>query len=375
VRLALVGAFPFPAPQGSQRYAAGQARALAAAGCRVTLFCYGRGDGRAAADLSLVRAPAWLSQRRLGAGPHPAKPATDAALAAALLRAHRRHPFDACLAHNAEAALLALAVRAVGGPPVVYVAHTLWREELETYAPAALAPLARAVGAGLDALLARRADAVLALSRAGAEVLGARARGPLAHLPPGLAQRPAPAAAEVARAARRAGVTPGAYAVYAGNLDRYQDLPLLDAAAARAPGLPCLVATHAAHDPALAHLRRVVVTGPQEARALVFGARLAVLPRRRAGGFPMKLLDYLEAARPVVAYARVADTLVHGESGWLLQPGAGAEAMAGAMQSLAADEALAARLAAGAQHVLAARHAWPPLAAATLELARAAAGG
>src|SRR5262245_9486898 len=109
MRLCLVGAFPFPAARGSQHYALEQARALRAAGADVTRACYGRGDGRTLADLPLLRAP-----QRLGPGPldsalAPTKAAADAALVAALVRAHRARPFDALLAHNAEAALLAFA--------------------------------------------------------------------------------------------------------------------------------------------------------------------------------------------------------------------------------------------------------------------------
>jgi hypothetical protein len=63
-----------------------------------------------------VRAP--LSPRKLASGPSPAKPFADLALAASLARAHRRTPFDAVLAHNAEAALAALLVRPLLQRPV-----------------------------------------------------------------------------------------------------------------------------------------------------------------------------------------------------------------------------------------------------------------
>ena len=98
MRVALLAAFPFPVPQGSQVYAAEQARALGAAGAPATLVCYGSGDGRATPDLEVVRTPAPISPRRLRAGPSPAKPFADAALGAVLVRAHRRRRFDAMAA-------------------------------------------------------------------------------------------------------------------------------------------------------------------------------------------------------------------------------------------------------------------------------------
>ncbi|RIL05485.1 MAG: hypothetical protein DCC71_10275, partial [Proteobacteria bacterium] len=85
MHLALVGAFPFPFPQGSQVFFADQARALQDAGARVTLACYGTGEGEPPRDLALVRSP--LAPRALRSGPSAGKPIADAALAATLLRA------------------------------------------------------------------------------------------------------------------------------------------------------------------------------------------------------------------------------------------------------------------------------------------------
>lgn len=382
MRLALLGAFSFPVAQGSQRFAAEQARALGATGAETALFCYGRGDGRQEPGTRLVRAPATLSPRRVRAGFSPAKPVADLALARSFLADHRRRAWDAVLAHNAEAAALALAARRAGGPPVVYVAHTLWAEELSAYLPGAArraggdtgaaqttALLAARLGDRLDGWLAGAADAVLALSRRGAEALARRARGPVARIPPGLATRPAPAPDQVARLAHRYGLVPGGFAVYAGNLDAYQDLPLLDAAASRVRELPVVALTHDPRGAALGSVALRVVRNPEEVRALLFGARMALLPRRRAGGFPIKLLHYMEAGLPIVAHSAAADTLTHGESAWLLGEGSGAGEWSHAIARLDRDPALRGRLGAGARRVLAAQHDWASLARETLELA------
>ena len=172
MRLALIGAFAFPLAQGSQLYARDQAGALAAAGADVTLFCYGRGSGPTPPGVSLVRIPRALSPRRVRAGPSFAKPFADAVLAAALARAQRSRPFDVALAHNAEAALAALCVRAFTGLPVLYVAHTLLGLELASYAPAALRPGLDRIGRRLDRTLATRVDGVLALCSEAAKRLG-----------------------------------------------------------------------------------------------------------------------------------------------------------------------------------------------------------
>jgi glycosyltransferase involved in cell wall biosynthesis len=352
VHLALVGAFPFPFPQGSQVYFAEQARSLAAVGVRVTLVCYGAGEGRAPADLPLVRAP--FAPRRLHSGPSAGKPVADLALAATLVRAHRRDPFDAVLAHNAEAALTALLARRVTRVPVVYVAHTVLRHELETYANARLGAPLRALGAGIDRCVARRADAVIALSRAAEQELSAYAPGRVVRIPPGLAPAAAPGESAIEAACARFGLARGRYALYAGNLDGYQDLDVL-ASAARETCAPIVIATHAPGDaPAPLVTARVADAG--EARALTFGAGIALLARRAPGGFPIKLLNYMEAGRAIVARASIADPLVHDRSGWLVPDAAPARTWSDAVHALRADPLLAARLGSAARRVLEAEH-------------------
>jgi glycosyltransferase involved in cell wall biosynthesis len=395
VRLALVGAFPFPLAQGSQVYFAEQGRALADAGARVTIVCYGRGtpDGGAsgagtprcgatqapgvdaaarpaAARIERITTPRALTPRRLGSGASPAKPIADAALAAALVAAHRCCGFDAVLAHNAEAAVVALAVRPLLRRPVVYVAHTLWAHELAAHLPprwgAAAGRIPSRLGALLDACLARRADAVIAVSTAGARRLGAHARGPVVCLPPSLRPEPEPTPDAVASTCRRHGLAPGRYAVYTGNLDRYQALDVLVSAAALLRA-PVVVATHAGGT-APAPLRTVHVADSAEARRLLFGAGVALLPRRAPGGFPVKLLNYLEARRPVVARAGVADGLVDGRSAWLVADDASPGAFAEAVEALLADPVRAERLGAAGRAHLEAAHAPAPLAERTLAL-------
>jgi glycosyltransferase involved in cell wall biosynthesis len=352
LRLALVGAFAFPAPLGSQRFFAEQAEALAAAGAEVERFTY-------AARGATLR------------GLDPRKLAADHALGRALAAAQRAHRFDAVLAHNAEAALVALGLRGRLGAPVIYVVHTLWGAELGEWLPPRLEPAARWAGRALDRALARRADALLVLSELAQRALAAQARGPLACIPPGHTGEPAPTPEAVSRACAHHGLAPEGYALYAGNLDRYQDLDVLDAAAARAPGLPVVVVTHDARRARFRAVRVIEAASLDEMRALVRGAAVALLPRRSPGGFPIKLLQYMDAGRAIVARRSVAETLVHGESGWLVADGAGPEELADAIRALAADPALRARLGAAARATLAKHHAWPARAEETLALVRA----
>jgi glycosyltransferase involved in cell wall biosynthesis len=352
VHLALVGAFPFPYPQGSQVYFADQARALQDAGARVTLVCYGCGEGTPPGDLTLVRAP--FAPRKFASGPSPAKPIADVALAATLVRAHRRTPFDAVLAHNAEAALAALLGRPAMRRPVVYVAHTVLAFELETYAPRRFAAPLRQIGAAIDCAVAQRADAVIALARAGERALAPHARGLVRRIPPALAPKPSPSPGAIAAACARHGLEVGRYALYAGNLDGYQDLRAL-ATAAYAIRAPVVAATHAAQR-APAPLRTVRVADADELRLLTFGAGVALVSRSAAGGFPIKLLNYMEASRAIVARASVADPIEQGRSGIVLTDDAPPAAWVAAVNALLADPDGAARLGAQARRTLEREH-------------------
>jgi glycosyltransferase involved in cell wall biosynthesis len=291
----------------------------------------------------------------------------DAALATRFAAEARARHFDVALAHNAEAALAALLVRPVTRVPVVYVAHTLLGNELDAYFAPGLSQLARGLGEGLDTTLAARADGVLALCSSAAGRLRPNARGPLAVIPPGLDPAPPPAADSVELICARCGVEPGHFVLYTGNVDGYQDLGLLGEAARLAPGLPMVVATHGervASDAAL----RCVRTEPAEARALTYACAAAVLPRGRRGGFPIKLLNYMEAGRAIVARSGLVDGLEHGVSAWLVPADAGPREFASALETLTRDAVRAARLGRGARALLELRHAWGPLAKQTLEL-------
>jgi glycosyltransferase involved in cell wall biosynthesis len=367
-RIAVIGAFPFPLELGSQIFVRDQMRALARAGAEPTLLCYGTGNDDDVHDLAIERVSGALSARRLRAGPSFWKPVSDTALIRTFVAAQRRQRFDVALAHNGEAALAALAARPLTGVPVVYVAHTLLGEELPHWGPAAFDRALGAGGRALGRLIARRCDGVLALCEDAAARFRDSARGPVVVIPPGLDPEPCPDAALQARVCARLGLAPGDFAIYSGNLDRYQDLGLLGEAAALLPGREVVVATHGpgtAPHPALRTLR---VRDRAEMRALVAAAGVAVLPRRTRGGFPIKLLGYMEAETPIIAFDGIADGLVHDVSACLLPLTAGAEALAAAIEGLLADSAHAQRLGAAARQRLETAHDWRSLAEQTLAL-------
>ncbi len=365
-RVAVVGAFHFPVPQGSQVYVALQARALVQAGARVTLLCYG-GRAPGAEPFEIVRTPGWSAPGSHRAGPQLGKAMANMALLRTLIAKHRTQRFDAVLAHNAEAAVVALLARRALHIPVIYVAHTLLGEELHVYGRSALEGFARSFGRHVDRRVARRADATIALSETAREVLSQWSPSPVALIPPGLAPGTPPSGQEIAKVCAAHQLEVGAYALYTGNLDAYQDVDELVAAAALAPEVPVVVATHAdAAD--LPGVRVVANCSAGTARTLTFGASMALCPRRSCAGFPIKLLNYMEAGRAILAREGIGGTFTHGRDAWLVPGRATPRVLAEAMSRLQADSPLRHCLGAGALRLLQITHAWPELARRTLRL-------
>ncbi|MGH0036058.1 MAG: glycosyltransferase family 4 protein [Myxococcota bacterium] len=383
-RLAILGAFPWSSAQGSQLLVREQARALERAGAHTTLVSYGRGPLPPPDDLRWRPIARWLSPHDARSGPGWGKPVADAALLAHWIDLARREPFDAVLAHNVEAAAVALAARPIARVPVVYVAHTLMGCELATYGPPRARAGLDAAGALLDRQLARRADAVIALCEDARRALAAHARRPVALLPPGHAVAPPPSPQERLSACARAGVEAGRFALYTGNLDGYQALDRLAAVAERLRerlrerlgeplgerSVPVVVATHDRSEvgDTLGALGLVRLTGVEEMRALVHAAGVLLLPRRSPGGFPMKLLNYLESGRPVVAHAAGAPGLRDGESARILPDAASPDDWALAVADLLARPEQAQAIGRQGRLHLERHHDWPRIAGRTLEL-------
>jgi len=330
VRSLHVAALPFPSPQGTQGALRAMLEACAAVdGDDVHLLVYPRAAGAIdesafdvgalGARVTLHRPPRVPSMRfarpSLRSGPSAQKLVLDAALALALRRLVTALRPEMVIAHHVEACAAALAVRI---RPLVFVAHTQLAAELPSYARASLAPLLRHTGAALDRRLVARADAVAAVApglaarlhaATGVDVVTLALPWPVS----------APTTIEERRAARRAlGLSADDEVVlYAGNLDRYQGVPLaleaLGKLARRRATLRVLVATESTPAELAEAVRSADLSGlvvfsrlDTEAtrRRVHAAADVALVPRAVDGGVSVKLLDALARGVPVVAQRR-----------------------------------------------------------------------
>jgi 1,2-diacylglycerol 3-alpha-glucosyltransferase len=374
-RVAMVAASPFPFPQGSQVLIAQLSRALYRRGHVVHIVAYHAGAGGPSGGVGVHRIPSLPIGSRVSAKPSFYKPFLDLLLARELLRLLRREAIEIIHTHNFEGLLVGLLARWRTGVPVVYHVHNLMTPELPTYFDGRLGKWAGlVVGRWVDRHLPRHADCCIALSASAASAL--REAGVPAEcirqVPPGIAFDAGEQPAHDDAAALRAdyALTDGPIVLYAGNLDRYQDIELLlqsfrRVAAAR-PDVRLVLASHAESNP-----YRALVTGMELAQSVRFItladfaalcgllhiSDVAVSPRTVCFGFPIKLLNYMAAGKPIVASEGSAQGIGHLENGWVV-PNGDAEAFAQAILTLLKDRALADRLGRGAYQTATQVYTW-----------------
>lgn len=326
-----VGAMAFPAHRGTQAAVHMMAETHARAGYDAHLVTYARGEFELESSYVLHRAANWPHLHSFDSGPSLAKVALDLQLLRYLRRLKLLLEPSVFVAHHVEAAVASFLA---GCKPLVFFAHTSLREELPTYASSRLGSMMTIFGTRADVWLCRLADAIAAVSPMLRDALERdvnQTASPSTDSQPLREIRvqyvpipwdvPAPIApAERARAREKlAFAETDNVVLYAGNLDPYQDVKgLLEAfarVAARRPAARLLVATNSAPDAWLAQahgtgLRDRVHLSPLEGEAqrreLYAAADLAVVPRRAAGGLPVKLLDALARGIPTVACTRAA---------------------------------------------------------------------
>jgi glycosyltransferase involved in cell wall biosynthesis len=349
---------PYPADSGTRIRVAHLVRALRRRH-EVTLLSLEAGDARAAAEALGVPVTVHPARARRALAPVAVAPETTAAL----WRAVRDWRADAVHLQGTFSAAAARLHRPRPGLPAVVDEGCVYHLSYRRAADVAPTALGRARGRlrtwrlqRFEAVLARRADAVVAVSEDEAALLRAMARGtPIVVAPNGVdvdAVKPTP---------------PGDAALFVGLLSygpnrdavawfAREVLPHLGAhgaevlVAGRDPG-PELEALAAAA-PRLRLLGFVPDLAPLYARAGVF-----VNPMRGGGGTRLKMLEAMAAGKAIVS------TTV-GAEGLALTPGREvvvadrAPEFAGAVCALLADPARAARLGQAARALVEARYRW-----------------
>jgi glycosyltransferase involved in cell wall biosynthesis len=374
VNILLLAPQPFYTERGTPIAVRLAATALVRAGHTVDIACYHEGEDWAPAGITLHRIAPPRFVRDVPIGFSWQKLVCDVWLIGLMWRLLRRRRYD--VVHAVEEAVFpALLARRWFGFRLVYDMDSLMAAQLVQKWPA----LGR-IGARLEAFerhVARRADRVLAVCPSLVEFARAAGGEDRVHL---LSDVAFPLPADVVPADEHEAPSvdlralfpqPGPLVLYVGNLERYQGVDLLlDAMARIPPAAPCNLAVvggtpaardlYAARATALGLGPSVRFTGPLPLAMLprLLGqADVLCSPRLAGANTPMKVYSYLAAGRAIVAtdiesHRQVLDA----DCASLVAPAP--EALATALQELASDAELRARLGRRAQQIAVERHGY-----------------
>ncbi|MBI3781653.1 MAG: glycosyltransferase family 4 protein [candidate division NC10 bacterium] len=370
--IAMVAACPFPTAQGSQVFIRQLAEALHTRGHRVHLVTYHLSEPGCRTRLPVVRTRPLPGYAKLRSGPAIGKPLLDFFLAIQLATLVRGGEIDIIHAHNYEAALAAFLIGKRWRIPVIYHAHTIFEEELPTYFPFMLLKAgARWLGRQLDSFAPRRMDRCLAITSPMLCRLLERGvqREKIDLLPPGIFYEE-PREEWIHQVGRSYSLDEKSTVLYAGNLDNYQRVDLLleafEEVRARCADAVLLIVTNSnpkKHRRLVERLRLDesvrFLTGLtfDKVSAIMACCHVAVLPRLLPYGLPIKLLNYMAAGMPVVAFRRAGHILDHLQTGYLVSE-EGAHGLADGIVALLTDRQLAAELGANARKVAGTHFDW-----------------
>lgn len=362
-----------PSIRGSNVLARQCCQALADRGHDVHLCCFARADApgrkRQEAFTTHTVTPFHLSPRHRSR-PHLGRFVSDFKLAIQAMRVAQQTAPDIIHTHHYEGFAAALPAARILRIPIILHAHCLFEEELPTYSK--LDPvqnLLKVLGSLIDRELPVRADAVVAVCERLAKALNPWEAHtvPIKVIPPGIAPDEIDAPDAYPRSS-----TP--LIVYTGNTDGYQDIPVLLRAFAicrrSAPearlrlvcseidaSLNALI-ERLGIEPAI---ETIVTQDHTTVRSHLRQAWVAVCPRGSGTGFPIKILDAMAAARPVIASAGSAKPIMDGITG-LVVPNHDPRAMAEAILELIAHPTRGEVMGHRAHDLAVTSYAWPHLA-------------
>jgi len=355
LKIAVVAACPFPLARGTPVRILRMAEALAERGHEVHVAAYHLGSGPVSARVHLhrIRDVSWY--RRLAPGPTYSKLAViDPILARLVRRLLKQHKFDVIHGHHYEGLLVGASARVGTGVPLVYDAHTLLMSELPFYPLGLSQGVKRAIGTWMDAWMPRLADHTVCVTQTIRDKLVGDARFDPArvsvisngveyeHFDP--TAHPAPRPGD------------NRTLIFTGNLAEYQGIDLMLKAFAtallRVPDARLRIASESSFEPYEGLARELgirdridLISSPtfQQLPGLLAASDVAVNPRVDCDGIPVKLLNYMASARPVVSFTSSAPGVEHARTGWLAESG-NVSALADGMVTLLDDSALARRI-------------------------------
>lgn len=367
-KIAMVAACPFPCERGTPVRIHRMAEALLAQGHEVHIVTYHLSEPVTVhPDLHIHRIRPVQTYRKMSPGPSLQKLIIpDPLLAQLLYSLLRSQSFDIIHAHHIEGLLVAMAGRLGLSIPLVYDIHTLLHSELPYYLPPWLQKPASAVGRVLDYLLPKWADYLIPVTDTIRDELlakGAASPDRCTTISNGVELELFQTNERNKRRTTECIIT------FTGNLASYQGIGYLLKAFAilhgKRPNTRLRIVSQesiTAHESLTRQLGidraiELIQADFDAVPAALATSNIAVNPRVKAPGIPMKLVNYMAAGMPIVSFRGSSKYLVD-EVSALLVPDGDVVALASALLRLVDEPALAERLGRRARTVVEEKLSW-----------------
>lgn len=378
----MVAACPFPCRRGTPIRIERLAESIARSGRKVHVASYHYGEnGNSSAFSSDNFGELGYELHRIPKVPGKWDPAPGPGLGKALVlnplllaktaSVIRRHRIRLVHCHHYEALLIGLTLRKFLPITVVYDAHTLLGDELAYYTSSAFESPINRFGTFLDRTLPKRADHILPVTEEIHDTLAAYAKGhdraSMTIVGNGLEE------ATIRSFRRHAGNVRRGRIVYAGNLAAYQGIDLLLEAFASVAGKKreanLVLVSQKPHEPVVEMARTLgiadKVTFVDSAKAdlpkELCSAEVLVNPRIKCPGYPLKLLNYMAAGRPIISFESSGKNLTNGIDSRLVSDG-NVPGFADAVLNVLSNPTLGDRLGAAARETVFLHYSWEAIA-------------
>lgn len=368
----MVAACPFPTSQGSQVLIRELSEALVRRGHELHIVTYHFGENHPCPGLNIHRIPELFPYSKFRSGPSFRKLVLDLLLAAKLDQVVRQQGIQLIHCHNYEAPVAAFPVRLLRRVPIVYHSHNTMSDEFYTYFRLKIPQIAaRGIAHLMDRFIPRYTDFVIAINRKVADFLIEMGTSPkkVKYIPPGIDfGDPVEEVKTDLRNEFELGTGP--LIIYAGNLDGYQRIDLLLDALKQVTdkyeNVKLAVITGSSTQQLVEDavsrkvrdsLRIIPNPGFSTIKEVFALGIMAVNPRISWSGFPIKLLNYMAAGLPVVAFDGAAPPVVHEYNG-LLAKSADSEDYAGMILKLLDSPEQARKLGETARKTVSEQYDW-----------------
>jgi glycosyltransferase involved in cell wall biosynthesis len=371
----MVAACPFPANYGSPAAIKEMSEAMADLGYDIHIVTYPYGDEIPVRKARIHRISGFGVSHQVSVGPALHKPVLDLLMVFKACHVIWKYKCDIIHAHNYEGQLVGMCTKLITGRPLLYNAVNSMTDELSSYNFIKPAFVARWLAAFLDWFVPKFSDQILTLTQELLELLAAKGtpRERMVCIPAGIRpemfQHANPDRFREALQLRDKRVV-----LYTGTLDRFQRLDIFFRAFARlGPEFSDTVLLLVSPFTQNALRRELEALSGELGIAnrlcwidqhpledlpdyLVLGD-VAVVPRPHSSGQPIKLLNYMATARPIVAAAGGAKGIRHLHDGFICRD-EDVDHMAEGLSLLLTDRKLAERLGAAALDTVREEYDW-----------------